>query len=72
MNILDKRLEGTRDVLGVDEFIALPAQRLSTALAELISSAVGKSEEASGKEEPATGTTETHRFSALYKQNVYV
>lgn len=72
MNILDKRLDGTRDVLGVDEYIALPSQRLSTALAELISSAVVKSEDVSEKEDSSTGTTDTHRFSALHKQNVYV
>lgn len=72
MNILDKRLDGTRAVLGVDEFIALPAQQLSTALAELISSAVDKSEDYSGKEVFGRGTTVTHRFAPLHKQTVYV
>jgi hypothetical protein len=73
MNILDKRLDGTRDVVSLDEFITLPTDWLSTALEELLSSAVEKSEEVSEQDSPTAGTTETHhRFTALHRQNLYV
>jgi hypothetical protein len=74
--MLEKRLDGTRDVLGVDEFIALPAEHMSEALAGLIFSEVAKSEESSDKESapvPRTGPIDLqNRFSALHKQVVYV
>ena len=75
MNILEKRLDGTRDVLGVDEFIALPAHDMSTALAQLIFSEVDKSEEVVDKcaPGPRVETAELqNRFSALRKHAVYV
>lgn len=75
MNMLEKRLDGTRDVLDVDEFIALPAHDMSMALAQLVFSEVDKSEEVVDKcaPGPRVETTELqNRFSTLRKHAVYI
>ncbi|KAF8574834.1 hypothetical protein K439DRAFT_812463 [Ramaria rubella] len=66
MNIVDARLDDTRDILTVDEFVGLPVQRMSSALKEVIFPPKDKSEESFDKEATTSG------ISIFRKQIVFM